>query len=67
METNNLKLTMPTDIGQEELFLSSRQKMMEDKLLDCYASGIASVITAFVVKNCNRCIIDHPSQRQHPV
>jgi hypothetical protein len=65
-ETSNLKLTIPTDIGEEELFLSHRQKIIEDKLLNCYASEIASIISALVVKNCNGCIIDHPSQRQHP-
>ena len=40
--------------------------MIEDKLLNCYAIKVASIITALVVKNCNGCIIDHPSQRQHP-
>jgi hypothetical protein len=54
-ETSNLKLTIPTDIVEEELFLSHRQKMIEDKLLNCYASEIASIISALVVKNCNGC------------
>jgi hypothetical protein len=40
--------------------------MIEDKLLNCYAIKVASIITALVVKNCNGCIIDHPSQHQHP-
>ena len=65
LKANNLKLTIPMDIGQEELFLSSRQRMIEDKLLNCYASEIASIVTTFVVQSCNGCIIDHPSQRQH--
>ena len=65
-KNNNLKLTMPTDIAEEELILSHRQRLIEDKLLNCYVIEVASIITALVVKNCNRCIIDHPSQRQHP-
>ena len=64
-EAINLKLEMPTDIAEEELILSHRQRLIEDKLLNCYAIEVASIITALVVKNCNGCIIDHPSQRQH--
>ena len=59
-------LTLPTDIGNEELFLSYRQKIIEDKLIKCYAEEIASVIAKLVVENCSGCIIDHQSQRQHP-
>ena len=59
-------LTLPTDIGNEERFLSHRQKMIEERLIKCYAEEIASVINQLVVENCNGCIIDHPSQRQHP-
>ena len=60
------KLTLPTDIGNEERFLSHRQKIIQEKLIKCYAEEIASVINQLVVENCNGCIIDHPSQRQHP-
>ena len=58
--------TLPTDIGNEERFLSHRQKIIEERLIKCYAEEIASVINQLVVENCNGCIIDHPSQRQHP-
>lgn len=60
------KLTMPTDIGDEEKFLSHRQSLIKEKLLKCYADEIAIIISNLVVENCNGCIIDHPSQRQHP-
>ena len=60
------KLTLPTDIGNEERFLSHRQSLIQEKLLKCYAEEIACTISVLVVENCNGCIIDHPSQRQHP-
>ena len=60
------KRTLPTDIGNEERFLSHRQKIIQEKLIKCYAEEIASVINQLLVENCNGCIIDHPSQRQHP-
>ena len=60
-----LNLTPPTDIGNEERFLNHRQKIIEERLIKCYAEQIASVINQLVVENCNGCIIDHPSQRQH--
>ena len=60
------KLTLPTDIGNEERFLSHRQKIIQEKLIKCYAEEIASVINQLVVENCKGCIIDHPSRRQHP-
>ena len=59
------KLSMSTDIGNEERFLSYRQSVIEEKLLKCYADEISSIITNLVVENCTGCIIDHPSQRQH--
>ena len=59
-------LALPTDIGNEERFLSHRQKIIEERLIKWYAGEIASVINQLVVENCNGCIIDHPSQRQHP-
>ena len=40
--------------------------MIEERLIKCYAEEIASVINQLVVENCNGCIIDHPSQGQHP-
>ena len=60
------ELTLPTDIGNEERFLSHRQSLIQEKLLKCYAEEIACAISVLVVENCNGCIIDHPSQRQHP-
>ena len=59
-------LTLPTDIGNEERFLSHRQKIIEERLIKCYAREIASVINQLVIENCNSCIINHPSQRWHP-
>ena len=59
-------LTLPADIGNEERFLSHRQKVIEERLIKCYAEEIVSVINQLVVENRNGCIIDHPSQRQHP-
>ena len=64
-KNKTLKLTIPNDIG-EEIFINHRQKLIEERLLKSYASEIASIITSLVVKNCNGCIIDHLSQRQHP-
>ena len=65
-QKNLSKLTLPTDIGDEELILSQRQKIIEERLIKCYAEEIVPVINQLVVENCNSCIIDHPSQRQHP-
>ena len=62
---NLSKLALPTDIGNEELVLSHRQKVIQEKLIKCYAEEIASGINQLVADNCNGCIIDHPSQRQH--
>ena len=59
-------LTLPTDIGNEERYRSHRQSLIQEKLLKCYAEEIACAISVLVVENCNGCIIDHPSQRQHP-
>ena len=49
-----------------EMSSKERQKRIEEKLLTCYAQELASIINELVVKKCNGCIIDHPSQRQHP-
>ena len=62
---NLSKLALPTDIGNEELVPSHRQKVIQEKLIKCYAEEVASGISQLVVDNCNGCIIDHPSQRQH--
>ena len=59
-------LTLPTEIGNQERFLSHRPKIIEERQIKCYAEEIVSVINQLVVENCNGCIIDHPSQRQHP-
>ena len=42
----------------EENYKTHRQSRIEEKLLACYASEIASIITALVMKNCNGCIIE---------
>ena len=34
-------LTLPTDIGNEERFSSHRQRMIEERLVKCYAEEIA--------------------------
>jgi hypothetical protein len=54
-----------TDIGNEERYFAHREKRIGDILLNCYAEEITSAITSMVLKNCNGCLIDHPSQRQH--
>ena len=59
-------LTLPTDIGNEERFLSHRQKIIKERLIKCYAEEIASVINQLVVENRYPSGCDHPSQRQHP-
>ena len=56
---------LPTDIDQSEIFLSHRQRLIEEKLLKCYTDEVASEICKLVLLNCNGCRIDHPSQRQH--
>ena len=43
------KLTLPTDIGNEERFLSHRQSLIQEKLLKCYAEEIACAISVLVV------------------
>ena len=62
---SRLLLPEALDIDNKELFLSQRQKRIEQKLLKSYAKEIASAISQLVVENCNGCIIDHPSQTQH--
>ena len=59
------KLSMPTDIDESEIILSHRQKLIEEKLLKCYADEVASEICKLVLLNCNGCRIGHLSQRQH--
>ena len=61
-----LSLLMSSDIDEIKIFLSNRQKLIEQKLIKCYAEEISSVISNLAVENCNGCITDHPSQRQHP-
>ena len=61
------KLNLTTVIpNKEEMSINRRQKLIEEKLLSSYGREIASIINRLVEKNCNGCIIDHPSQRQHP-
>ena len=59
------KLTIPTDIGDEEKFQCNRQKMIEDRLLQCCAKEVALKISNLVLENCEGCHIDQPSWRQH--
>ena len=61
-----LSLLMSSDIDKIKILQSNRQKLIEQKLIECYAQEISSVIFNLVVKNCNGCITEHPSQRQHP-
>ena len=56
------KLTLPTDIGDEE---SYHQEIIEGKLLKCYAEEVSTIISMLVLENCEGCLIHHPSQRQH--
>ena len=49
-----------------EMPSDERQKLIEEKLFTFYVQELASIINELVVKNCNGCIVDHPSQRQHP-
>lgn len=58
-------MSKPLDIDDKELVLHHRQKRIEKKLLKSYAEEIASNISRLVTENCNGCLIDHPSQRQH--
>ncbi len=61
-----LSLFMSSDIDEIKIPRSDRQKLIEQKLIECYAQEISSVIFNLAVKNCNGCITDHPSQKQHP-
>ena len=57
------KLNIPTDI--DEKFLCCRQRLIEEKLLKCYAEEVSAIISMMVLENCEGCRVDHPSQRQH--
>jgi len=57
---------MSLDIGNIELVLRHRQKRMLKKLLEVSAEEIAPHLSALAIENCNGCLIDHPSQREHP-
>ena len=59
------KLNIPTDIDEEEKFLCCRQRLIEEKLLKCYAEEVSAIISMMVLENCEGCRVDHPSQRQH--
>ncbi len=61
-----LSPSMSSNIDEIKIPQSDRQKLIEQKLTECYAEEISSVISNLVVENCNGCITDHPSQRQHP-
>ena len=59
------KLNIPTDIDEEEIFLYCRQRLIEEKLLKCYAEEVSAIISMMVLENCEGGRVDHPSQRQH--
>ena len=59
------KLNTSTDIGEEEKFLAHRQKLIEHKLLMCYAKEVSSEISTLVLDNFEGCRINRGSQRQH--
>ena len=65
LRKNTSQLTIPTDIGEEERIRSHRQGVIEESLLYCYALEIVYEISNLVAENCNGCIIEHPSQKQH--
>ena len=56
----------PKDIGNEDIILAHRQQVIEKKLLMSYAKEVADNIAEIVSENCNGCIIEHCSQKQHP-
>ena len=66
LKDSTLQLAMPVDVDHFEIFLNHQHEQIQGILLECYASEIASRIAALVEKNCNGCIIEHPSQCQHP-
>ena len=55
---------IPTDIDEEEKFLCCRQRLLEEKLLKCYAEEVSTIISMMVLKNCEGCRVGYPSQRQ---
>ena len=47
------KLNIPSDIDEEEKFLCCRQRLIEEKLLKCYAEEVYSaIICMMVLENC---------------
>ena len=42
-----------------------RQRLIEEKLLKCYPEEVSAIISMTVLENCEGCLVDHPSQRQH--
>ena len=46
MSSKTLKLAIPNDIGEEEIFINHRQKLIEERLL----KTPALIITSFFVK-----------------
>ena len=57
LKDSTLKLSIPVDIDHFEIFLNHRHEQIQGRLLECYASEIASRILRLVEKNCNGCII----------
>ena len=58
-------MSKPIDIGNKELVLYHRQKLIVKKLLKVSAEEIASIISQLVVENCNGCMTEHLSQTHH--
>ena len=59
------KLNVPTDLGEDEKCVCCRQRLIEEKLLKCYAEEVTAIISMMVLENCEGCRVDYASQRQH--
>ena len=60
-----MSCSKPLDIDDKELALSHRQRRIEKRLIRCYATEIAQIITRLVDENCVGCILGQLSQTQH--
>ena len=55
----------PLDIDDKKLALCHRQWRIEKRLIRCYATEIAQIITRLVDENCVGCILEQLSETQH--
>ncbi len=60
-----MSCSKPLDIDDKELALSHCQQRIEKRLIRCYATEIAQIITRLVDENCVGCILGQLSQTQH--